>query len=259
MTCHEVEQLDDAYLDGEIDADRAAAIDAHVASCAACAERHERRRGLSEAVRALPYHRAPPSLVARVARLDPSGARVPAGHGATAATFDWRWLVTAASVLMAVSSGVFVVLRERANASAAVADAVVSAHLRSLVGDHLTDVASSDRHTVKPWFAGRIGFSPVVPDLATEGFPLAGGRLDYVEDREAAALVYRRGAHVINVFVWPGAGRDAPPEPRDDQRGYHLAHWAQSGMVYWTISDVARSDLDEFVRRLRAALSTPGG
>ncbi len=150
-----------------------------------------------------------------------------------------QWLA-AASVLLLAAAGSWrlgvVQGRDRAQ-SEAVAQGVLASHLRSLVGDHLTDVASTDRHTVKPWFAGKLDFSPPVVDLAAQGFPLVGGRVDYIGGRRVAALVYTHGAHFINVFVWPASGGDTPVT-RVAIQGYTVLHWTSGGFTYWAVSNV---------------------
>ena len=243
MTCQDTERLADAYVDGELSADRAAEFELHLSSCAACAERVASLRALSSDLRAAPYYRAPAALVSAVT------AR-PSARSALASTWLPWSLAIAASVVAAVA--LVRPLPSRLS-TAGEADAVVASHVRSLMANHLVDVESSDRHTVKPWFAGRLNFSPTVVDLASDGFPLIGGRLDYVDGHEAAALVYRHREHTINVWIWPETAATEAVTTRDDPRGYHLVHWVRDGMCYWVASDVARADLSDFSDRLMAA------
>jgi anti-sigma factor RsiW len=245
MTCDDVERLGDAYLDGELDAAGAEALEAHLVTCETCRVRQRSRATLSATLRSAPYFRAPAALVRRVQ----SGRRAERPSRGSARV---AWTVAAAAVLLAAVSIAVSNRRSTRSADEAVADAVLSSHLRSLMANHLVDVASSDRHTVKPWFAGRLEFSPTVVDLAAAGFPLVGGRLDYLDGHPAAALVYRRREHTINLFIWPSTAAAAPPVTLDDPRGYHAVHWTRDQMAHWAVSDVASPELDQFVERLIA-------
>ena len=131
-----------------------------------------------------------------------------------------------------------------------VEDEIVAGHVRSLLANHLTDVATSNQHVVKPWFNGRIDFSPPVVDLAATGFPLVGGRVDYIGGRVVAALVYRRSGHAINLFVWPA---ETPPEGPSQHDGYNLLRWSAGGLAYWAISDLNPEELRDFESQFRRA------
>jgi anti-sigma factor RsiW len=157
---------------------------------------------------------------------------------------SWRWLAIAASVLFVVSGTWNIVqLRSRADPQQLLAANVLSAHIRSLSGTHLLDVPSSDQHTVKPWFNGKLDFAPAVKDLA--GFPLLGGRLEYFEGRPSAALIYGRRNHIINLFTWPSATPAAAAT--QTLNGYHLERWSSNGMTFWAVSDLNESELHQFV------------
>jgi anti-sigma factor RsiW len=257
MTCDDVEPLVEAYVDGELDLERALAVETHVAGCAACAARLERTRALARTMKAAPYFRAPEALAQRVRATIPAASATvqPRRPDATRRRQQswWPWLIPVASaavVIVAVAAGLLFL---RAAPDDVTMQAVVEGHVRSLMADHLTDVISSDRHTVKPWFAGRIDFSPTVVDLESEGFPLVGGRMDYIDRHAAAALIYKRREHVINVFVWPASGGSATHATRSDGRGYHVVYWTNGGVAIWVVSDLALDELETFAQKLDAA------
>jgi anti-sigma factor RsiW len=196
---------------------------------------------LSEAIRRhATYHRAPDLVRERLLR-----------SIRTQSKSRWisRPLVGALAASVALAIALSAVMMQGSPADAIELELVAS-HVRSLQVDHLTDVASSDQHTVKPWFAGKLDFSPPVRDLREQGFPLEGGRLDYLGGRTVAALVYRRHQHVINLFIWPDAAGRADERARD---GYHLLRWSSSGFGYWAVSDLNAAELRDFEQQLRAA------
>ena len=165
-----------------------------------------------------------------------------------APNMPWRWIAIAASILLAVSAvWNFTLLRSRVAPRQLLAENVLSAHLRSLNGTHLLDVPSTDQHTVKPWFAGKLDFSPPVKEL--DGFPLLGGRIEYFEGHSAAALVYGRRAHIVNLFVWPSAA--STPESSQTRNGYQMRTWSAGGMTFWAVSDLNPAELGDFVALYR--------
>ncbi len=255
MTCADVEPLISAYVDGELDLDRSIALEAHVAGCAACTQRIAGFRSLSAALRTAPYFTAPMGLEASVRAV----AERAGGRTLTDRRGVSRWLAVAAGIGLLVAGAGSALYRGAMISSEGTAQAVVASHVRSLMAEHLTDVTSTDRHTVKPWFAGRLDFSPVVVNLASDGFPLAGGRLDYIDGHPAAALVYRRGGHVINVIVWPVAGSDAAVRRSSDPRGYQLLTWTRHRTAWWVVSDLAAPDLAAFASKLRDEVGQAGG
>ena len=249
MECEEVHPRLDAYFDGELaEAERALFRD-HLAHCGDCGPEAAALERLRDGIRqSAPVYRAPEALRSQIrfALRREAGASAPAGLRAPG------WLAYAASILLAVavgSGGTFMILGERQEDT--IAAEVIDSHLRSLLGSHLTDVLSSDQHTVKPWFAGRSDLSPPVVDLAAEGFPLVGGRLDLIAGKPVPALVYKRREHVINVFVLPEAKGDLVKTLT--RRGYTLRHWNEGDLGFWAVTDAAPPELAEFERRFRTA------
>jgi anti-sigma factor (TIGR02949 family) len=252
MQCDEARPLLDAYVDAELPAAARAALREHLALCPQCRPEAAAIERLRDAIRrAAPVYRAPLGLRAQIR----GELRRAASGGPAAAGTGLGRLVYAASLLVAValgSAGTWLISSERQESL--VADELIDSHLRSLLADHLTDIQSSDKHTVKPWFAGRTDLSPPGVDLKAEGFALVGGRLDLVEGKPVPALVYRAGKHVINVFVLP-AQRGAPAETVT-RRGYSLHHWTIGDLGYWAVSDASPDEFGKFERAFRRAVGS---
>lgn len=247
MNHADAEGLLSAWLDDELAPDEAGDVAAHVAACAECGKARDVALRLRSALRAeLPRFEASDLLRARIQ----AAARDQARKAASARWTPRRlaWMAAAAVALAAVGSWQLATRRAEGNQ---LAEAVLSTHVRSLMPGHLTDVVSSDQHTVKPWFDGRLDFSPPVPDFASRGYPLVGGRMDYVGGRAVATLVYARRLHMISVTLWPrGAGPDAGPAAWTRQ-GYHLLHWNTPEYTWWVASDLGLAELDQFAAMLR--------
>jgi len=251
MRCTECRDALDAYVDGELDAAESAAVREHVAACQDCRREQALVANTSSLLReSLVRHSAPDVLKARLrnalAQPNPFQDDAPRRRSPS-----WLRLVAAGVVIAAASSLGTIGIQRMATTRAEREPEILASHLRSLMPGHLTDVASTNQHNVKPWFNGRVDFSPSVPNLDSAGFPLLGGRLDYVGGRTVAAVVYARRQHIINVYSWPAAGDDKAAA--QDIRGYHLASWRGDGLEYWAVSDLNRRELDDFVRAFNAS------
>ncbi|HKE21154.1 MAG TPA: anti-sigma factor [Bryobacteraceae bacterium] len=243
MTCSR-ERLE-SWLDDELDAAERSAVERHIETCADCAATAAQLRAQKAAIRsAAPYYRASRNLRQSIQTAVRAADR-------PSREKRWRWLAIAAAVLLAASASWNVLHlgsdESRAVATSHLAGSLFDNHMRSLVGT-LVDVPSSDQHTVKPWFAGKLDFSPDVKNLDAEGFILAGGRLDYVGGRRVAALVYRRRQHVINLFTWPFDRHDSAASGAGEMErgGYNLVHWTKGPMACWAVSDVSGEELKKF-------------
>ena len=257
MVCREVMDRLSPFLDDELDPVASSEVSSHLAACPSCAAAFERQRALSESLRRdLEYHRPPDLLRARVMRdLRAAGGREAAPS--RPAALSLRWMSAAAAVIAVVGGTWIVGSMARDRGVDAAAREVVAGHIRSLMADHLTDVASTDQHTVKPWFNGKLDFSPPVTDFAGADYPLIGGRLDYLQGHSVAALVYMHRKHVINVLVWPVASTHESLAPAATKQGYHVIHGTHAGMTYWVVSDLNADELAGFARMLVAQAAKP--
>ena len=270
MRCEEARAHLSAFIDGELTNGQREAVATHVAGCPACAALADDYRKLGPALRAAAYERAPPDLMTRIsARLAEEIAEAPAQVLTDARIAQlpiarppvWRSVLRQAAVLLVacgLSAAAAWHLTQRSGEQASLARDAVAAHVRSLLQDSTVQVASSDRHTVKPWFTGRLDFSPNVKDVSAEGFALVGGRLDYLAEQRVAVLVYKRRQHLINVFMWPNkdaaaAGTVAIPGAGVQSlalKGYNGLRWNTDGIEHWAVSDLNRQELEQLQKLL---------
>jgi anti-sigma factor RsiW len=245
VACENNERLLRAYFDGELDLVRSLEFEEHLKTCAQCSAELSEQKALRDSLRAANlYERAPDSLRARLRAALPAEARPRSISTSRRPVIEW--LVIAAAILIAVFLGAKVIPDIGGQKQDLVAEEIVASHIRSLQPGHLMDVESTDQHTVKPWFDGKLDFAPPVVDLATQGFPLVGGRLDYVGRRNVAALVYQRQKHFINVFIWPEEKNSAKTREVQTIQGYNLVFWSHNGMNYYAVSDLNTTELSQF-------------
>jgi anti-sigma factor RsiW len=240
MSCELVERDLEAYLDRELEAESSVAVRDHLRNCVFCRRLAAERQALARLVRAAPYYSAPDRLRRRVleqARRSSSQRRL----------LTWA----AAAMLLLVSGAAIGLLRFGSTPAGVSPNDVVDGHVRSLMANHLFDVESTDMHTVKPWFSGKLDFSPPVIDLASAGFPLVGGRLEYLDGRPVAALVYQRQKHAINLFVYPEHNQPIGRAFVGSIRGFHVHYWTHGGTSWWAVSDLNDGELTQFVKALQ--------
>ena len=248
MTCQDIQHLMHGYLDGELDLVRNLEMEGHLQTCPACAQVLANYRSLQGALQNDAfYFKAPNSLETRIrSSLGKTQSRT-----RTLRIRAWATLGAIAASIVVIFALGWMATREGHSAKDLLVREIVSSHVRSLMASHLTDVPSSDQHTVKPWFKGQLDFSPPIKDLSKEEFVLAGGRVDYISDRPIAALVYERRKHVINLFIWPSTPDSATSPAALSRQGYHLIHWTEGGLTYWAVSDLNEKELEEFVQLVR--------
>jgi anti-sigma factor RsiW len=258
MTCDEAEILLHALIDGELDAGHAREVEDHIAGCPHCTAQLQAYREMSKAIADADLrYAAPPGLRRRIeASLPQAVVSLPQTRTPNRRSV-LRGFAFGSAVSAIAATGLFaIVLRD--DDQQRILSEVVSAHLRSLQAGHLTDVVSTDQHTVKPWFNGRLDVSPPVIDLTAQGFTLIGGRLDYVDARAIGAIVYRRRAHVINLFVAQTPNAERHPAKTETIQGFNIRRWSDRGLNFWAVSDLAADELAEFGEKFETAMKGSG-
>jgi anti-sigma factor (TIGR02949 family) len=266
MNCEQATDLMDGYLDGELDLITSQAIEQHLRDCHNCEQAYKAHTALTHAIsRSAPYYKAPTGLRERIQSslreeiaeqptrtvapdARPQGATKQPEPWSILFGTSWNWLALAAAIVFAaIIAWNLLPGLQRPDVEQSLATQLIASHVRSLMANHLSDVASSDQHTVKPWLDARLDFAPPVVDLANAGFPLIGGRLDYLDNRPVAALIYQRRKHFINLFVWSASDASRKTKTKEISRqGYHLLHWIEGDFNYWAVSDVNKEDLQNF-------------
>ena len=242
--CREIEPLLHGLLDSELDAANTLKCEEHIASCAACANAYQAFVVQRNMIRAANLREAAPERLRRRVR-----GMIDSKRNAARFLRPFRNAAWPAAAAIAAGLLVFTIIPRGPD----LGEQVAESHVRSLMANHLVDVVSTDHHTVKPWFAGHLDFAPPVYDLSSQGYTLAGGRVDYLNSRPVAAVVYRHGAHVINLFIWPERASDAAPVPPLVREGYNVRHWTKLGMSCWAVSDMNAAELARFEQIVRTS------
>jgi anti-sigma factor RsiW len=261
MNCAECEILLHALVDGELDAGHARDVETHVATCAGCREKLNAFRLMRTAIAGANLKEpAPAALRSRIeaALPAPTAPIIDAQKFSRPSRRSFFGGFAAGAVLSGTVATSLVLTVFRSDREQTIADEVVSAHIRSLQPGHLMDVETSDQHTVKPWFDGKVDVAPPVIDLTAEGFTLLGGRLDYIDGEPVACVVYRRRKHIINLFVAQRLGSAHTYVSARTVQGYNVRHWSEGGLDFWAVSDLDPEELGEFVEKISAALHPNG-
>jgi anti-sigma factor RsiW len=248
MNCRETKHLLNAYVDGELHSAGSLIVETHMRGCTSCLNEVESLHALASAIENGSLRFKAPAHLKRTIH----GAIRQANPQPKFPLFSWRWASALASaVLVATLTWTVTTNWTRPSEEMVLVNDILSSHVRSMLANHVTDVSSSDQHTVKPWFSGKLDYSPPTKDLTEQGFRLVGGRLDYLDNRPVAALVYQRNQHFINLFVWPSSNTAIGQEEQLARQGYKLIHWTQTGMTYWLISELNLLELQECARLLK--------
>jgi len=241
--CVDQELLLGALVDGELDAANTALVEAHVARCEGCSEELERLQGVRNLLSIDGVsHAAPPALIERIAKMSELSPKAANSNNLP------RWIAPGLAGALAASLAMMVMVPQ--GGQAVLDQELVSSHVRSLQPGHLTDVQTTNQHIVKPWFNGRIDFAPPVPELASKGFPLAGGRLDSIDGKTVAAIVYHRRLHTVNVFVWSDG---SAVERSFEKDGFSVTEWSHAGLRFAAISDIPAAELRQFAQVYRGS------
>src|SRR5712672_4199408 len=259
VTCEISQALLHGYLDGELDPIRAEEFERHLESCSPCIAQLEEQESLRASLRAAKLHeRAPAGLAKKIQRQ--------IANTETESDYQWTWVpifrwIAASAVIVLLMAITYFGAQRILSGKPGVEQTetmseVIDAHVRSLQPGHLTDVLSTDQHTVKPWFNGKQDVAPPVIDLTAQGFTLIGGRLDYVDTRPIGAIVYRRRAHVINLFVAQTASAERRAAKIETIQGFNIRRWSERGLNYWAVSDLAADELAEFGEKFEASMKT---
>jgi anti-sigma factor RsiW len=250
MNCQQAKPLIDFYADGELDAAGILELEKHFHDCPACALAWRNAQALKKALKQDALFFTAPTELRRAIKAELRSQVETKSHWSF---WNWNWLTTATtSVATACLALLLTVTLTRPSAQQRLTREIASSHIRSLMPGHLLDVVSTDQHTVKPWFNGRVDFSPPVKDLAAQEFPLIGGRLDYISGRNVAALVFQHRKHVINLFIWPTNDKNSKPASLTPIQGYNVIHWSEANMTFWAVSDLNGKELMDFVQDLAA-------
>jgi anti-sigma factor RsiW len=251
VACANNEQMLHAYFDGELDLVRSVELEEHLKTCPDCSSELRDQQAMRQSLRSSNlYDRAPESLRTGIHAALPREIHPKAISRQRRPLYEW--LAVAAAIILAVGFGAKVMGNIGARGQAnLLAEEIAASHIRSLQPGHLFDVQSTDQHTVKPWFDGKLDFAPPVTDFASRGFPLVGGRLDYLDGRDVAALVYQRNKHLINVFIWPVQSTTAKLPGAQSIQGYNLIYWQRDGMNFCAVSDLNAAELSQLAQLLQ--------
>jgi len=257
LSCQKTQELIHGYVDGELDLVRSLEVEQHMHECESCASAYHSQRILRSSLKNDSLYYAAPE---KLKKLIQSSLRKEVKSEEPSRSFNWRWIPVGVSLAFLFLIGVVVwriVPRPiRLSSDELLAQEVVSDHVRSLqMPGHLTDVLSTDQHTVKPWFDGKVNFAPPVNDFASQDFRLYGGRLEYLNNRTVATLIYQRRLHYINLYIWPSEQADSTGEHAIQHQGYNIIYWIGAGMNFWAISDLNGAELHEFARLVQQGQS----